>query len=104
MSRYLRCVERGGVMAEVWTVTTSEDGKRAEVRDENGLLVADLGTQLDAARLIAKAPQLHAMLARLLTTAGYRLEETSLLQQLHDEARALLAEIDQPAPAGEEQS
>lgn len=46
------------------------------------------------ARLIAAAPELRDVLARLITEAGYRLEQTGLLQQVHDEARALLARID----------
>ena len=44
--------------------------------------------------LIAKAPELLDVLSRLVHEAGYRLEQTGPLQRLHDEARALFAEID----------
>ena len=53
-------------------------------------------TSPDADRLAQAAPQLYELLRQLVATAGYRLEQTPRLQALHDAARQLLAELQQP--------
>jgi hypothetical protein len=76
---------------EVWHLEEYREGSTTCVRikDENGLLVADMGTRWDDARLIVQAPALRAVLAALMET--WHRHATLLHNDAH-RARMLLAE------------